>query len=740
MLFGGFQDGRLARWDARTGQRLPGEARTGWVRSLAVVGPVVFSGSDDGEVRRWDTRTGEPAGAPLPGRDASVCSLVAVRTPDRVLLVGGFADGALCRWDALTGQPLGEPLPAHTAPVRALAAIGTTVFSACDDGAVRRWDATTGLPTGELTGHPAPVLSLLPVRVNGRAALVAGCRTGDVLRWDTPTDTPATTTLTGHPAPVRALAAIGQTLFSGADDGTLHRQDLRTGALTGELSGHSTHVQQLATTKLPDGRVLLVTTGDTTVRRWDLTTGRSAGPALVSDARQAWAIACHGPLIVSGGQERVVRLWDARTGALMSELRGHTATITCARAFTLDNRTTIATGDQAGAIRLWDAATGGSLSELTGHTSNLTSLDTTEIDGRVILVSTSHDRTVRRWDAATGRQVGAPITGDGGIWGPAATTTLADGRVLIACGDENGALRRWDARTGAPVGDRSQGHAATHSITSVVATHVRGRPVLVTADPLGTVLTWDAETGLPLGEPISAAPVRGMTARGDADGLVIATGSPDARVTVWPADRTTPEAGEAVRALLHDLAGKFGRTTAPTWFDHAGELVVGGGHVIWETPDLTDGGFTHHLPAGRHPVHLGTTARPEDPWDPDSFRHTVDLVVIPLAEPARIAEADWDVEDYGDIHLIEDHAVLWEEEASLTAGRSTDLPALIARAREDIRARGPHLRRHNWAELLLDAETGANAFVLPVSGTNVTGYEIRDETDTLLCLVLTTIG
>ncbi|ACU37779.1 hypothetical protein Amir_3905 [Actinosynnema mirum DSM 43827] len=149
----------------------------------------------------------------------------------------------------------------------------------------------------------------------------------------------------------------------------------------------------------------------------------------------------------------------------------------------------------------------------------------------------------------------------------------------------------------------------------------------------------------------------------------------------------TIDPGEAVKTLLHDLAEKFGRTPAPTWFDH-----------------------------------------------------TVDLVVIPFAEPARIAEADWDVEGYGDVHHIEDHAVLREEEASLTAGRATDLPALVARAREGIRARGPHLRRHNWAELILDAETGANAFVLPVAGDNVTGHEILDEDDTLLCLVLTTTG
>jgi hypothetical protein len=39
------------------------------------------------------------------------------------------------------------------------------------------------------------------------------------------------------------------------------------------------------------------------------------------------------------------------------------------------------------------------------------------------------------------------------------------------------------------------------------------------------------------------------------------------------------------------------------------------------------------------------------------------VIVIPLAEPARIEAAKWDVDGYGDVHLIEDYAVLWGEEA-----------------------------------------------------------------------------
>ncbi|HWO68274.1 MAG TPA: hypothetical protein VNO31_50410, partial [Umezawaea sp.] len=221
LVVGGFHDGRLVRWDADSGKPVDGEVRTGWVRSLAVVGEVVFGGSDDGEVRRWDLTTGLSAGDPLPGRPSSVWSLATVvRAGGTALLVGGFADGALWRWDVETGQPVGEPVVVHTGPVRALAVVGSVLYSASDDGTMGRWDVETGLPVGDPI--TATVLSLVPVAVSdGRTVLVGGGRDGRVLRWDGDTGLPIGEPLAGHRGPVRALAAIGSDdgralVFSGA--------------------------------------------------------------------------------------------------------------------------------------------------------------------------------------------------------------------------------------------------------------------------------------------------------------------------------------------------------------------------------------------------------------------------------------------------------------------------------------------------------------------------------------------
>lgn len=196
-----------------------------------------------------------------------------------------------------------------------------------------------------------------------------------------------------------------------------------------------------------------------------------------------------------------------------------------------------------------------------------------------------------------------------------------------------------------------------------------------------------------------------------------------------------------MRQLLWRLADRFVEGPQPTWFDHAGDLVVVAGRITWETPGATDGAFYHEIPAGTYPVYVGTNAYARDNWDPDSFRHDARAVVIPLAEPQRIAEADWDeVDGYGDVHLIEDYAVLSDGRAMRAArrGRGDNGPSFFEEACEAIETRGPRFRRDNWVDVVLDEETGANAFVFPVSGDNVDGFEIVDGDENLLCLVLTT--
>ncbi|MGX1565175.1 hypothetical protein [Streptomyces sp. NPDC055506] len=197
--------------------------------------------------------------------------------------------------------------------------------------------------------------------------------------------------------------------------------------------------------------------------------------------------------------------------------------------------------------------------------------------------------------------------------------------------------------------------------------------------------------------------------------------------------------------LLWRLADKYAPAppaysvaSRPTWFDHAGDLVVVNSPVTWETPWRTEGGFSHRIPAGSHPVYVGSCAYAPHGEDAEGLWLTVTMLVMPLAESSRIEAADWNVPGYHDVHLIEDYAVLWGEEAMRASLPHVDgLPSFVRDARSDIRARGPRHRPDNWTKTVLDRETGANAFVFPVHDAEyVTGYEIVDDHSNLLCLVL----
>ena len=89
-------------------------------------------------------------------------------------------------------------------------------------------------------------------------------------------------------------------------------------------------------------------------------------------------------------------------------LQGHTSPVFSV-AFSPDGRH-IVSGSNDRTIRVWDAQTGGQVGNpLQGHTSSVRSVAFSP-DGRHI-VSGSDDKTIRVWDAQPGGQVGNPLQG-----------------------------------------------------------------------------------------------------------------------------------------------------------------------------------------------------------------------------------------------------------------------------------------------------------------------------------------
>lgn len=94
-------------------------------------------------------------------------------------------------------------------------------------------------------------------------------------------------------------------------------------------------------------------------------------------------------LVVSGGCDREVRVWDIATGEPVWTLQGHTSTIRCLKV--LDGRPIAISGSRDYTLRVWDIDRGRMLRVLEGHEQSVRCL---EVAGNQV-VSGSYDYTCR---------------------------------------------------------------------------------------------------------------------------------------------------------------------------------------------------------------------------------------------------------------------------------------------------------------------------------------------------------
>ena len=308
----------------------------------------------------------------------------------------------------------------------------------------------------------------------------------------------------------------------------------------------------------------------------------------------AWDSA--GGRIVSGSEDRSVRVWDAATGQELACLYGHEHAVTGVVWDDAGRR--IVSGSWDKTVRVWDATTGQELACLRGHERGVNSVAWDGAGGRI--VSSSDDQTVRVWDAATGQELACLRGHRGAVW----SVAWDDAVPWIASGCKDRTVRVWDAKTGRELACLC-GHE--DAVTSVAWDGAGGRIISGSWDK--TVRVWDAATGQELaclrghedavrsvawdatrGRIASAGDYRDKTVRvwdattgqelaclrghedvvrsaaWDGAGGRIASGSDDSTVRVWDA---------AVGQALGGLGGHEDAVTSAAW-DGAGRRIVSG--------------------------------------------------------------------------------------------------------------------------------------------------------------------
>ncbi|KAI1809481.1 WD domain-containing protein [Poronia punctata] len=235
-----------------------------------------------------------------------------------------------------------------------------------------------------------------------------------------------------------------------------------------------------------------------------------------------WAMVPWEDILVSGGCDRDVRVWDMTTGTCLHTLRGHTSTVRCLK---MSDENTAISGSRDTTLRVWDIKQGVCKNVLVGHQASVRCL---EIKGDIV-VSGSYDATAKIWSISEGRCLHTLAGHFSQIYAIA-----FDGKRVVT-GSLDTSVRVWDAHTGEAIAFL-QGH------TSLVGQlQLRGN-TLVTGGSDGSVRIWSLEKMCPIHR--LAAHDNSVTSLQFDDTRVVSGGS-DGRVKVWDV-RT----GQLVRELI----------------------------------------------------------------------------------------------------------------------------------------------------------------------------------------------
>jgi small GTP-binding protein len=276
----------------------------------------------------------------------------------------------------------------------------------------------------------------------------------------------------------------------------------------------------------------------------------------------AYAFSPDGERILSAGNDKTLRLWDARSGCCLRVLAGHEDQAS-ALVWSFDQKRALSSSRDR-TLRLWNVDDGSCMKVLEGHKDGVSCVGWS--DKHRVALSGGRDNTVRLWDLDTPRCIKV-------LEGHSSDVTCVswgiDQRFAIS-GSSDKTIRVWDAEEGRCV-QVLEGH--TDAIDSVVASPDRQFALSSSWD--STIRLWHVQTGRCV-HVLKGHHARVLSIAWGARGRFAASGSWDSTVRLWDVDN-----GRSLRVF----SGHGGYISAVAWNQDQTRLLSGditGGIRIWK--------------------------------------------------------------------------------------------------------------------------------------------------------------
>ncbi|MEI2579562.1 WD40 repeat domain-containing protein [Scytonema sp. PRP1] len=323
-------------------------------------------------------------------------------SPDGQTVAVGDANGNIYLWNISTAQLL-DTFSGHKGWVWSVAFSpdGKTLASSSSDSSVRLWDVQSGSCLQVLTEHKGCVWS---VAYSPDGQQLASCSDDKTVRvWNLQGQ--CLRVLKGHTQSVYAVhfASDQQTLASSSNDTTIRIWDMSNGNCLSVLQGHTSGVRCMRFS--PDGQLLASGCRDGSIRLWSnyLSHDRHPKPHSINPSAKllhghadfVWDITFSpdGRLLVSGGRDGTLRLWNVQDGQSIHVLEGHTHDV-YGVAISADSQLLVSTGEDQ-TVRLWHLQSGRNLKTLRGYTGGVHSLSLSG-DGQ-LLASSGQNEMIQVW-------------------------------------------------------------------------------------------------------------------------------------------------------------------------------------------------------------------------------------------------------------------------------------------------------------------------------------------------------